>query len=775
MELNQDNSPHRVQEDSQPDGTVMPHNHVDPTVDGRESEPNEQPVMVERYMRKPDIRRYGFTPQQVDSVDSLREQDGKNIRERVLCFVPFVALLFFTQLFCEFIIRLNVEGSFFTIGLLYIPLFCLMRSIVLAAVISFLPPRGRSFVLISLLILFPFIYSAQLIYYKFFRTFFVFYSIGEGGQILQFLEDILIKILRNLPWILLTLVPLVVYIAFLRERFLATCLKASRRWRDALAVLATGFILFGLTVGLMATNRSYNSPWANYFQENEVLTGTNQFGVLTAMGIDISHLIFPRSALIPDDLIPDPTEPTHSMPPNQSEPTEPSGTEPGIEVPRYPNVLPIDYEARLEAYGPGESSDVHYLDTVFSMTEPSYTNDHTGRGEGFNLIFVTAESFSKYCIDEEMTPTLWMMYHQGVHFENFYVPVWTVSTLDGEYAGLCGMIPKQGVWTLKEAHKNDMAMAPGNFFRRLGYTTHAWHNHTWNYYSRDLSHPNLGYEYRGLGHGLEVKRTWPESDLEMIEKTAFEFVNKEPFHVYYLTVSGHGKWTRMGNMMSDRHFDKYSHLDLPNEAIAYLAANYELELAMESLLKQLREAGVAERTLIVINPDHYPYALEEHSSYEALAGKKLDKVFDIYESCGLFYHDGIEPEVVDKYCTSLDLLPTIYNYMGVPYDSRMLSGRDIFSDSDALAIFLGRSWITEKGRYNAVTGEFTLHDGQTLDDQSGYIDSINREVKLRYDTARYIIDTDYYRDLLTVEQWGEINEPYITHMEENPWPKTTGP
>ena len=52
----------------------------------------------------------------------------------------------------------------------------------------------------------------------------------------------------------------------------------------------------------------------------------------------------------------------------------------------------------------------------------------------------------------------------------------------------------------------------GNQFRRLGYATKAYHNHTWDYYSRDISHPNMGYVYKGLGHGLDVRATWPESD-----------------------------------------------------------------------------------------------------------------------------------------------------------------------------------------------------------------------------------------------------------------------
>lgn len=739
------------------------------------TEPSGESLEPCRGLRTPLIRKAGFVAK-----EELLPAP-KPCPSRLWNQVWLTLVLFGAMLISEFVLRLNVDIDFFTIGLLYIPLFCLVRALVLGALISLLPCKGQTAAVMGLLIFFPLVYSTQLIYYKFFRTFLVFYSIGEGGQVLQFLEDIVMKIVRNIPWILLFFVPLVVYFVYLRKGLMRMCRASVRRWREILVSLAAALVLFGGTIGIMSFNRGFNSPWEHYFLENEILTGTNQFGLLTAMGVDISHLIYPRSALIPGDLIPDPVDPPPVIDPTLPDPSEPGVTDdPNIEEPKplYPNILPIDYEARLEGLdtdaapsltGKSREELVSYLDLVFSRTMPSYTNDHTGRGEGFNLIFVTAESWSGFCIDEELTPTLWHMYNEGIKFENYYVPVWTVSTLDGEYAGLCGMIPKQGVWTLKEAHKNDMAMAPGNLFRRLGYTTYAWHNHTWNYYSRDLSHPNLGYDYRGLGMGLEVQRTWPESDLEMVEKTAFEFVGQEPFHVYYLTVSGHANWSRMGNAMSSRHWDHYSHLDLPNETIAYLAANYELELAMESLLTQLREAGIADRTLIVINPDHYPYAMEDHASYEALAGKKLDKIFDIYESKALFYYDGIEPETVDKYCTSLDLLPTIYNYMGVPYDSRFFSGRDIFSDSEALAIFLGRSWITEVGRYDAKTGNFTLHEGQTLDDEAAYIERINREVKLRYDTARVIIDSDYYRDLLSEQEWGTINADYIAALKEKDW------
>ena len=78
----------------------------------------------------------------------------------------------------------------------------------------------------------------------------------------------------------------------------------------------------------------------------------------------------------------------------------------------------------------------------------------------------------------------------------------------------------------------------------------AYHNHTYTYYGRHISHPNLGYVYKGLGNGLDVKESWPESDLEMIEKTVPEYMNSQPFHTYYMTVSGHMQYSFTGNYIA---------------------------------------------------------------------------------------------------------------------------------------------------------------------------------------------------------------------------------
>ena len=186
----------------------------------------------------------------------------------------------------------------------------------------------------------------------------------------------------------------------------------------------------------------------------------------------------------------------------------------------------------------------------FKCVPPTKKNEYTGKFKDYNLIFITAEAFSSYAVHKDITPTLYKMVNEGYQFTDFYVPLWDVSTSDGEYVAMTGLIPKSGVWSFYHSSKIDLPFVMGRQFEKLGYNTLAYHNHTYDYYRRDLSHPNLGYDYKGVGNGLDMVSQWPRSDLEMMELTIAEFIDKEPFHVYYLTVSGHLEYNFIGNAMA---------------------------------------------------------------------------------------------------------------------------------------------------------------------------------------------------------------------------------
>jgi len=357
---------------------------------------------------------------------------------------------------------------------------------------------------------------------------------------------------------------------------------------------------------------------------------------------------------------------------------------------------------------------------------------------------ITAEGFSPYAVDEVVTPTLYKLTHEGFVFNNFYTALWQTSTSDGEYVACTGLIPV-GTRSMYHARNNLLPFSLGNQFNQLGVESKAYHNHTYTYYERNETHPNMGYIFKANGNGLVLEHpdVWPESDLEMINATVDEYINEDQFHVYYLTVSGHMNYTFVGNQMAN--WNKAAVKDLPysSDCKAYIACQKELDKALEQLIKDLEEAGVADKTVIALSADHYPYGWEK-KNIDEIAGHIVDPDFEIYKNHFILWSAGMKENiVVDKPCSSLDILPTLSNLFGIEYDSRLLMGQDIFSDSDPLVILSNRSFITDKVMYNTETGEAEKLTKEELPEN--YIETLNKIIKNKFSVSQSIAKQDYYR------------------------------
>ena len=169
------------------------------------------------------------------------------------------------------------------------------------------------------------------------------------------------------------------------------------------------------------------------------------------------------------------------------------------------------------------------------------------------------------------------------------------------------------------------------------------------------------------------------------------------------------------------------------------------------MLNELEKAGVLENTLIAITNDHYPYPLDAQNKsgeldfLSELAGRKLDNHFGKYESGLILWSASMEEPVnVNVPCCSLDVLPTLSNMLGFAYDSRLLAGKDVFADTEHIAILQDYSFITDKVIFNATTDEITLLDGVT-ELEEGYLERIQTEVQNRFTLSGKILYNDYYR------------------------------
>lgn len=300
-----------------------------------------------------------------------------------------------------------------------------------------------------------------------------------------------------------------------------------------------------------------------------------------------------------------------------------------------------------------------------------------------------------------------------------------------------------------------MPFSLGTEFNKLGYNTvNAYHNHTYSYYNRDESHPNLGFNvYKGCGNGLELLmncKRWPESDVEMIDATINDYINSDKFMTYYMTVSGHLNYTFTGNSMSYKNKELVKDLPYSEHVKAYIAANIELDRALEKLMNYLSEAGKLENTVIVLSPDHYPYGLKSYELNEVSKTDRSDK-FEMFHTSLIIYNSAMEKNVVvDKYVSSIDVLPTVYNLFGVNYDSRLLMGTDALSKSEGLVMLSDRSWINENGKYNSMTGKFTSFNNSLPED---YVSKINSKVYGKFTTSSLLLYEkdgkylDYYSKL----------------------------
>lgn len=435
----------------------------------------------------------------------------------------------------------------------------------------------------------------------------------------------------------------------------------------------------------------------------------------------------------------------------ESLPEIPGETEPVV---YEPNVMDFDFPELAEEESNIRIANIHkYVSTV----QPTKKNEFTGLFKGKNLIVITAEAFAKEVIDPELTPTLYRLANEGIRFEEYYQPMWGGSTSSGEFSILTGLVSASGTNSIKESQQQELFLSIGKQLQKEGYSTFAYHNHLYNFYDRDKTHTLYGYDsYMGMNNGMEegVTEQWPESDLEMMEFTVQQFIDKQPFHVYYMTVSGHCRYNTLGNAMSKKHYDVVKDLDCSETVKAYLACQMELEYALESLVRQLEEAGIAEDTVIVLSTDHYPYGLENSATW----GNKQDYIAELYgydprnnaerDHNGLIIWSGCIEDmdlVVEEPVYSLDVLPTLSNLFGVEYDSRLIVGRDVFSDAEPIVLWYDYTWVTDKGVYDSATRTFTPRQGVEVDE--AYVQRIKDIVYNKIYYSREAQNTDYFNYL----------------------------
>ena len=623
-------------------------------------------------------------------------------------------------LYLELIYHLFVFKTFEFKSILFITLFSLLTSLFIDLITSFFNKKLNKWLFIGINAFIYVLFLAQYINFKFYGNIISVYSVFHGGQVFGFFGAIWAVIKENIFRCLLLFIPVSLLFIF-HKKIKSESFNPKILWKKALILLIT-FIITVLSLNL-DTKKSIYTAKNLYYNQHYPNQMAQTFGILTTMRLDLERTIsgFEEKTI---------------------EVAETSDKEvnknPKIEY----NVADIDYDSLIKNETNEEIKNIH---NYVKSSTPSEKNIYTGMFKGKNLIAIVAEAFSPIAVNKDLTPTLYKLVNSGFVFNNFYTPVYYVSTSDGEYVTLNSLLPKESVWSFSKSSKNYLPYAYGNLFKEMGYTTYAFHDGTYKYYNRHLSHPNMGYTYKACGNGLEKSmkcKIWPQSDLEMINATYDYYKDSEHFMTYYMTISGHLQYNFYGNNMSYRNRELVKDLDKSTAIKAYIAAQKELDKALEELLNKLEADGKLDDTVIVLSADHYPYGLTTDQISEVMNIE--DSKFDVHKNNLVIWSSTMkEPIEINKYGESLDILPTVLNLFGIDFDSRLLMGRDLLSNSDGLVIFNDRSWITDKGKYNASTKVFTPFNNEQVDED--YIESINTKVYNKFVISKNILETNYYK------------------------------
>ena len=581
---------------------------------------------------------------------------------------------------------------------------------------------------------------------------------GAGGVVTGFMGHVMVMVfsLRGMSYLILLLLPGLLYAFLLKNMDPAKRVKTKRRIRTVIVIA----LLFFVTWILILLNGNVRRI---YKKEYEFQGAVGNFGLMTGFRLELrNHFFgnkvtfetegFEKSDYNPDENYTGTDEGATAGDANATAGDAKTAEKKDTKPKNYPyNALDLDFEKLAESAS-GTNKD---LDTYLASLTPSKQNEYTGLFKGKNLIFITAEAFSGDIIDEKLTPTLYRLSHKGIQFNDYYVQA-TAGTTGGEFENIMGMLPMDGGKSMSDMIKNHNYMTMGSQLDRMGYYGKMYHNNDYMYYDRHKTHVCFGYSdgYMGYGNGMEeyVKKTWPESDLEMIQGTFKEYSNKEPFNIYYMSVSGHSLYGKDNNDMAKKNWDKVENLNCSDTIKAYKACNLELENALAWLVKELEKKGMADDTVIVVSADHFPYGLDYDASLgnmpylSELYGYNVENYIQRDHNRAIIWSGALEkmdPIVVDAPASSIDLLPTLSNLFGTEFDSRLFPGRDVLSNAEPLMFNLCYDWKTDKGTYIAASGTFTPVD-DSVEIPDDYVERMKTIVRNKVNFMSGFMKTDYY-------------------------------
>ncbi len=645
---------------------------------------------------------------------------GDVVKKCSILIVYFAIFLFLEGLF-----KILMFDNFFSLNLINIILFISFLTVVFGCLNSMFKEKYMKLILLINTFISCAYFAFQFCLFNVYKIYFSLELSSGVEQVLDFKDEIFSVIIHNVLYLILFFVPFILLIIFRKKLILDRFGK-----KEVLISFLTSILIFVIfSLSLIINKDNSYSAYKLYYEYNEMELAVERLGLSNSFYLDVIKTVIGFEEKLEINTGSSLKDLTANEDDEKDEEEE---------IIYGYNTLDLD----LTFEG---TKNTDLMNEYFLNEQGTLKNEYSSYFEGKNIIMVMAESFHEVAVDEKRTPTLYKLINEGFNFENFYSPTIN-STIGGEFQMLTGLYPASGYLSPYKSGDTEYLYGLASSFESIGYNTFAYHNNTYTFQNRYKYLEDMGFDnFKACNNGMEdlIDCKWLASDLDMFDKTFDEYASMdEPFLTYYATVSGHGSYYLTGEF-SKKYLDTVEG-DYSDGIKAYLAAQVELDRALELLIQKLSDKGILEDTVIVLASDHYPYMLSVDEINEA-SDYVRDEVIEIDHNTFIIWNSQMEAVTIDKVGSQIDILPTVYNLFGVPYDSRLIVGKDILSSEPGLAIFNNRSWVSDYGYYYASTNEFVLKEGKIVSEE--YVSSVNQIVNSKINISGLLITENYYKYL----------------------------
>ncbi len=370
------------------------------------------------------------------------------------------------------------------------------------------------------------------------------------------------------------------------------------------------------------------------------------------------------------------------------------------------------------------------------------TNLMTGILKGKNIIFVLMESVDDIACTKEVMPTLYQMSKEGICFSNMYASIYgTAATLNSEMVTNVGCYAPQDGSVIISFADNYFPHSLATRFTKAGYTARQYHFNDPAFYNRGLMNKTFGYrEYVRYSDHMKSKDVSSMDTIIVEDDELYQtLVEDEKFFDYIISYTAHVPYdeTDENTLTALQRHPEYEGMTDSEELNNYFAKARITDDMLSGLIQRLEHDGLLENTVIVAMGDHYPYGLSDKDALYDFSG--VDRYEQLlYKVPFVVWSPGLEAVEVNKLASSIDILPTIVNLMGLG-DCSMYIGNDIFNENyEGYAYFSDGSWLC---------GDSYYYQGKLVYgtmDEAG-IEAINKKVMEAITVNDCILHTDYWR------------------------------